>query len=90
MTPCQRALWTDGSAPYGQRILQSISPYCPGEIACVVSQHIGCWRNQAHFHVKHGLWSGAGGVGPAKLIEDTLNSGDYHGILARHVVPEVR
>ena len=37
--------------------------------------------------VKHGL---AGGVGPAKLIADILDSAGYHGTLARHVVPEVR
>ena len=40
--------------------------------------------------VKYGSWSGASGVGPAKPIEGTLDSAGYHGILARHVVPEVR
>ena len=41
--PSQHALWTDGSASYGQIIIQSISPRYPGKITSVASQHIGCW-----------------------------------------------
>ena len=37
--PSQHALWADGSASYGQMVLQSISPCYPGKITCVASQH---------------------------------------------------
>ena len=49
-TSCQRVLWTDGSASYGQMGFQSLSPCYLGKITeCGTSEQRG-WTQEAHSH----------------------------------------
>ena len=60
---CQRVLWIDGSASYGQMGLQSLSPCYLGKIIeCSTSEHRGLDPSPLILTVGHGwvvLWYGA-------------------------------
>ena len=62
-TSCQRVLWIDGSASYGQMGLQSLSPcYLDKITECSTSEHRGLDPKRLILTVGHGwvvLWSGA-------------------------------
>ena len=57
-TACQRVLWTDESASYGQMGLQSLSPYLVKITKCGTSEHRGLDPKRLILTVGHGLWSG--------------------------------
>ena len=54
------------------------------------SKHRGVGPKTAHSHCWAWIMVWPGGVGPAKLIKDSLDGAYYHGILARYVVPKVQ
>ena len=59
---CQRVLWIDGSASYGQMGLQSLSPCYLGKSLSVVPQNTGGWTQGRLFSllgIDYGLawWS---------------------------------
>ena len=55
----------------------------------VVPQNTGVGPKTAHFHCWAWIMVWPGGVGPAKLIKDSLDGAYYHGILARYAIPKV-
>ena len=70
------------NTPYGQmgvrlmdRWFSNPFPMLPGQNhLCGISTHRLLVKSGSLPPVKYGLWSGARGVGPAKLIESTLDS----------------
>ena len=87
---CQRVLWIDGSASYGQMGLQSLSPCYLGKIIECSTSEQGAGPKAAHSHCWAWIMVWPGGARPLKLIKDSLDSAGYHGILVCYVVPKVQ